>query len=147
MCFIVLVVYGINTEYAAGVVRHHGGVHYVAIGKLQSVGHEPRAGIYFTLAAQRSLVDAVEFGDFILLVGVEAVHSHAGIVVVVEVLGLIPEEYGMVAGLVNIHQSCHTVAVVRRVQTVLVAHLYGGAYGLVCGYGIFAEDSLGLCHL
>ena len=54
---------------------------------------------------------------------------------IAERLGLPPEEHSLVLSVCHVHERCHTLLVVGRLQTIKVAKLHDRTYALVVGDG------------
>ena len=106
---------------------------------LQSICHQISTCECLALKWQWSIVNTVELVNAVGLVCIKSCHLNPWQMLVDECFGLPPIEHGLVLGIVNIHQRCHTLLVVWRLQTLDITQLHYRAYSLVFGYGVLAQ--------
>ena len=109
--------------------------------------HEIGTAEGLALDIERLQVYAVQLVYLIFLIGIEASHLDSGQVLVLERLGLPPEEYTLRLRFVDVHQRGQADFIVGRHKAVEVAKLHNRTDALILGNGLAAESLLVVGHV
>ena len=132
-CLRVRALFGCELEHTAGPVVEFIVIYIVGVRHLEVRLHQEGSTVGFAFAWQWLVVDAVEFTDGVVLVGVKTSHLDARYMLVLHRLEFPPEEDSLLLVFAYIHQRGEIVASIRGMEAIEVAELDDGAYALVVG--------------